>query len=298
MLLFDSDSLPLRERHGAVVDSLTSAAAASIMIPDRGGGGMHLRLHGWELGGVEVIDARCSAHTLRRTPRQTSRDDETVLAITYAMRGRGVHRQLDHELTVRPSALWATNFAIPYEHHVTDTWTTTAKIPLRLLGVAHDQVGDGLSVAAAASLGTATLALARAVFLSVTADGMDHEAHHDTLMLRAKKYISDHLAEAGLSASAIAEANHVSVRQLYRTWTQADLPLEQWIIAQRLERAREELARPAATPVSITAVAQRWGFASASHFTRRFRDAYDLSPREWQVINHEAPAHEKAQAAV
>ena len=88
-----------------------------------------------------------------------------------------------------PSAIWATNFAQPYVHHVTDTWTTTAKVPLRLLGVPEDlavpalehvgrsplaplfshhmahvrQVADDINDAAAASLGTATLALARAL---------------------------------------------------------------------------------------------------------------------------------------
>ena len=153
-------------------------------------------MHAWDLGGVEVVDARCSAHTMRRSARQAARDDETVLAITCARRGRGVHRQLDHEFKVQPSAIWATNFVQPYVHHVTDTWTTTAKVPLRLLGVPEDlvaprwstsaaarwprcsattwqhvrQVADDINDAAAASLGTATLALARALVISVSGD--------------------------------------------------------------------------------------------------------------------------------
>ena len=36
MLVFDSASVPVRERHGAIVDSITSAAAASFMTADGG----------------------------------------------------------------------------------------------------------------------------------------------------------------------------------------------------------------------------------------------------------------------
>ena len=217
----------------------------------------------------------------------------------------------DHDLTVRPASLWATDFSKPYVHHVTDTWTTTAKVPRPLLGMpdriadlalphlgtsplaplfiqhmAHvRQVADGLSVPAAASLGTATLALARALFLSVSPDGLDGDTLEDTLLIRVKAYIADHLAEAGLNPTSIAAANHVSVRQLYKTCAHADLQLEQWIITQRLERAREDLARPTPAPISITALAGRWGFASPSHFTRRFHAAYGITPREWQALN-------------
>ncbi|MFF2198440.1 AraC family transcriptional regulator, partial [Streptomyces sp. NPDC058157] len=30
-------------------------------------------------------------------------------------------------------------------------------------------------------------------------------------------------------------------------------------------------------------VAQRWGFVSPSHFSRAFRAAYGMTPREWQA---------------
>jgi AraC-like DNA-binding protein len=61
--------------------------------------------------------------------------------------------------------------------------------------------------------------------------------------------------------------------------------LEKWIIHQRLESAREELALPTHAPVPIAAVAHRWGFTDAGHFARRFRNLYGMSPREWQALN-------------
>lgn len=99
-----------------------------------------------------------------------------------------------------------------------------------------------------------------------------------------KAYVGSHLADAALGAKTIAAAHHVSVRHLYKTCAKADLQLEQLIILQRLERAREDLARSTPAPLSVSAVSQRWAFVSASHFARRFRDAYGLSPREWQTL--------------
>ncbi|WP_307853105.1 helix-turn-helix domain-containing protein [Kitasatospora sp. RG8] len=40
----------------------------------------------------------------------------------------------------------------------------------------------------------------------------------------------------------------------------------------------------------MAAVAGRWGFASASHFSRAFRAAYGVSPREWQAASGRAPS--------
>ncbi|WP_158580708.1 AraC family transcriptional regulator [Cellulomonas rhizosphaerae] len=311
MLVFDSATLPTRERYGAIHDAITSAASATFMAPARGGESVHLRMQAWDLGGgVEVIDARCSAHTLRRTVR--AGDEQPTYLITCGLKGRGAHHQLDREMPVRPTGVWGTDLTHPYVHHVTDTWTTTAKVPRDLLGVpsrlagpafqhlsdsplaplfhrhmaeVRDVAGD-LNPVAAASLGTATIALTRALIASVTDDDrLNRETTGDILLLQVKEFVRAHLADRALDPRTVAAANHVSLRHLYKTCAQADLHLEQWIIAERLAGAHEELARPSSAPVSIAAVARRWGFSSTSHFARRFREAYELSPSEWQALN-------------
>lgn len=314
MLVFDSASMPPRDRYDAVVDSITSAAGASFMTPERGDDHLHLTLNAWHLGGVEVVDAKCSAHTLRRSARQSAASDETVIAITCGRLGRGLHRQHDHELTVRPADIWATNLAEPYSHHVTDTWTTTAKVPQRLIGLPMELVGpalgqigrsplaplfnrhmlhttevaDDVNGTAVASLGMATLALARALLASVSNDAdIERQALDDSLMPRVMAFVRAHLADPSLDATSIAAAHHVSVRHLYKTFARAGLSLEAWIIHRRLECAHEELATATQAPLSIAAVAHRWGFADASHFARRFRSLYGMSPREWQALNRD-----------
>jgi AraC-like DNA-binding protein len=312
VLVFDSDVLPARDRFGAIHEAITSAASATFMAPARGAEGIHLRMHAWDLGGgVEVVDARCSAHTLRRTGRA---DGEPTYLITCGLKGRGAHQQLDREMSVRPAGVWGTDLTRPYLHHVTDTWTTTAKVPHDLLGIAprlatpaFSHIGDSplaplfirhmtevrevagdLNPVAAASLGTATLALARALIASVTDDDrLSRETASDILLLQVKEFVREHLTDRDLNPHAIAAATHVSLRYLYKTCAQADLHLEQWIINERLAGAHEELARPTQARVSIAAVARRWGFASTSHFARRFRESYGLSPSEWQALHRQ-----------
>jgi AraC-like DNA-binding protein len=197
-------------------------------------------------------------------------------------------------------------------HHVTDTWTTTVKVPERLLGVPPNlatpalqhlgnsplaplfthhvaevrRVAGHINGPAAASLGTATLALARALVASVsTDDRLAREASEDILLQRVKAYVRSHLANGDLAPHTIAAATHVSVRQLYKTCANADLHLEQWIITERLAGAHEDLARTSSPALPVAVIAHRWGFTNASHFARRFRAAYGLSPREWQALN-------------
>ncbi len=97
-----------------------------------------------------------------------------------------------------------------------------------------------------------------------------------------RAYVRRHLTEPGLDAERIARAHAVSVRHLYRVCAAAGMSLEQEVIAQRLEAARVRLSSPAGRQRSIAATARACGFADASHFARRFRAAYGLSPREWQ----------------
>ncbi|MQA94396.1 MAG: helix-turn-helix domain-containing protein [Streptosporangiales bacterium] len=56
-----------------------------------------------------------------------------------------------------------------------------------------------------------------------------------------------------------------------------------WIRHRRLERCRKEMLDPAHRQCPIAAIAVRWGFASAAHFSRAFRDAYGVAPRDYRL---------------
>lgn len=76
----------------------------------------------------------------------------------------------------------------------------------------------------------------------------------------------------------------MSVRHLYDVWARAgheQTPAE-WIATRRVERARDLLAADGPDRPTVAEVARRCGFADASHFGRRFRQAYGTSPGAWR----------------
>ena len=106
---------------------------------------------------------------------------------------------------------------------------------------------------------------------------------------RADAYISDHLRDAKLSVERVARAIGVSaghLRQLYRAAT--NLTVAQSIVDRRLANCRKELADPSLAETSITSIAFRWGFSESSSFSRAFRRAFGISPRQYRKINRGA----------
>ncbi|MFF7893216.1 helix-turn-helix domain-containing protein [Streptomyces sp. NPDC007907] len=101
-------------------------------------------------------------------------------------------------------------------------------------------------------------------------------------LVRVKDHIARHLADPGLAPPGIAAAHHMSVRYLHKLFQPEGVTVGEWIRTQRLERCRRDLLRPPAPGPGVAAVAGRWGFTSPSHFSRSFRAAYGMTPREWQ----------------
>jgi AraC-like DNA-binding protein len=73
-----------------------------------------------------------------------------------------------------------------------------------------------------------------------------------------------------------------------------------WIRSQWLEGCQRDLADPALRLTSIHRIAARWGFSHPAVFSRAFRGAYGLSPREYrqQALGSGAAVTEPCQDGV
>ncbi|WP_431966916.1 helix-turn-helix domain-containing protein [Actinacidiphila sp. bgisy160] len=121
------------------------------------------------------------------------------------------------------------------------------------------------------------------VTMALGRDDLARAPLNNTLLQRVQEYVRLHLAEPDLTAARIAAEHHVSVRQLYLTLSRAGITLGDWMRTQRLEECKRELASSAHRFMTIEAIAHRWGFTSAPHFSRVFKAAYGVSPREWRL---------------
>ncbi|MFD5326456.1 AraC family transcriptional regulator [Streptomyces sp. NPDC127092] len=102
------------------------------------------------------------------------------------------------------------------------------------------------------------------------------------LVRRIRSHVDAHLWDRELSPASVAAAQHISVRYLHRLFESHGSTIGRWIQHRRLEEARRELGRPGSRDITVAAVARRWGFASATHFSRSFRAAYGVPPSAWR----------------
>ena len=97
-----------------------------------------------------------------------------------------------------------------------------------------------------------------------------------------RSFIDRRLHDPVLGPTTIAAAHHVSTSYVHKLFAGAGTTVTTWIRAQRLEHARRDLSDPAMAAVPVHHIATRWGFAHHSTFTRAFRSAYGMAPRDFR----------------
>jgi len=112
---------------------------------------------------------------------------------------------------------------------------------------------------------------------------------------RIKTYIDGHLRDPDLRVDRLAQVFGCSKRYLHKAFESRGTSIGKYILGLRLERCREELRNPAYVEKSVTDIAYSWGFNSANHFSRSFKEEYGLSPRELRAES--APTSTRQHAA-
>jgi AraC-like DNA-binding protein len=262
----------------------------------------------WDLGGANIFTTRASGIRLLRTPSQAKQDAMPVVALSVQQQADGRHEQLARQEIVPPGELMVVDLSAPYDFSWSgDGAAGCIQISIDQLGLPVDVIRRGVGnvrrsplyrlvaqhVAqvtadadrlsadpAAPALGAASIELARALLVSA-ARVESREVLADTLLTRVRTYVRQHLTDPDLRPATIAAAHNISLRHLYKVCAEADLSLEQWIIGERLRGARDELLRQGQR--SIAAIARSRGFRDPTHFARRFRAEYGMSPSEWRT---------------
>ncbi|HEY5836482.1 helix-turn-helix domain-containing protein [Streptomyces sp.] len=279
-----------------------------------------------DLGSLNLCSVRSNARTVRRTAALIRDDLEPSVFLGLQVSGSSMVIQGDREAVLRPGDLAVYDTTEPYtlvnengihqhyfriprrelalpasaiskvtavrmgrDHPVADLASTYfARLADTQLRMDRQQVG---------AVGQPSVELLRAVIATYLGDArLAQEPLEATLQYRIMEYMRAHLAEHDLSAARIARTHHISVRHLYTILARSGITLGDWLRANRLEQCRKELAGPASRSLTIGAVAHRWGFTSATHFSRVFKEAYGLSPREWRRLT-EQPTVDLGRAA-
>jgi AraC-like DNA-binding protein len=100
------------------------------------------------------------------------------------------------------------------------------------------------------------------------------------LMMRIKQHIDSHLSDCDLTPSDIASALFISTRHLHNLFHEEGDTVSSYIRAERLDRCRNDLADHLSADYTVAAIAARWGFPDAAHFSRIFKSRFGYSPSE------------------
>jgi AraC-like DNA-binding protein len=310
--LIDTDRLSPSERRPAQVGAVLEAAIGSrVRFADRRPP-THARMDAWDLSGLTVTRTDLSGELeLTQSARQAREDTEPLLSFAVQEVGTALQQHLDGELVVPAGGLTLTDVTSPWAYRWSGRGVCRSlQVPVARLGVSVDVVRRALPQARHSplyglvsahleqvardaeqlvaepmvhSLASATVDLTRALIVSAAGAGRaTDDALAETMLSQVRSHVRQHLTDPDLSARTVAAALSISVRQLYRVCSAAGFSLEQWVIDQRLEGARAELADPGSAGRPVAVVARRWGFTDASYFSRRFRQAHGVTPREWR----------------
>lgn len=103
------------------------------------------------------------------------------------------------------------------------------------------------------------------------------------LLRRVQDFILSGLGDIELTPGVIAAAVPISERRLHRLFAATGTTLCRWIQQRRLDRCAADLANPELREQSITEIAFRWGFNDSAYFSRVFKKAFNLPPREFRA---------------
>ncbi|MDG4767049.1 helix-turn-helix domain-containing protein [Solwaraspora sp. WMMD406] len=305
--VLDTTDLPQPDRVEAVYLAMMYASAPCHVIHEDPDGDIFCRMELWDLGNANIFISRSTGIRLLRTARQAKQDAMPVVALSVQRQAHGHLEQHKHLQVVPPGELLAVDLSAPYDYSWSgDGAAGCIQIPSDQLGLPIDVIRQAIhrlrasplygmvtnhiahlvhdparvtADPAAASVTTASVELARALLASAAhADRLTSQVLAETLLTRVRTYVRQHLADPDLTPGRIATAHNVSLRHLYKVCAQADISLEQWIISERLQHAWHDLRQPENRYRPVAAIAHRWGFRDTTHFTRRFKTRYGISP--------------------
>lgn len=161
-----------------------------------------------------------------------------------------------------------------------------ALLRTHLLALAESAQFITREAAAATARGTAEL-LAACIVSTQGAMERAREQIQTAALIRAKRFIDDHIAAIDLTPESIALGIGVSRATLFRAFTSLG-GVANYVQDRRLMYVRRCLARRLRSE-SVSEIGYRFGFRSDAHLSRAFRKRFGMAPRDVRSLFAELP---------
>jgi AraC-like DNA-binding protein len=272
----------------------------------------HAELRTRNLGGINFFDIRADAHHAVRTPALLKSDDTRVYGITLQMEGTSSITQDGQTSTLHPGDFALYDSTREFERDFPESYRclivrfphammqlpshTLSSVTATRFG-ANDGVGvvvspflaemannlSELSGWAGVRVAHALIDLVSSALAEKLTDAQIASANPRAhAFVRVCEYIMQNLGDPTLSPDVIAHANFISTRQVHKIFHAERITVSQFIRDRRLEECRRQLADPADAHLTVGQIAAQWGIYDGAHFSRIFRNAYGMSPRDYR----------------
>jgi len=279
------------------------------------------RLAHCDAGDVKLCRLSASSHRVARTPDLIRQDDRGFLKVVFQMAGSTWFEQGGRKTLLQPGewSLYDTMKAYTVSN-TGDIEQLVLLVPREKILAAHLNPDELLVQRYEARAGIGRLAgellqrafeeiescspesaeaIGEAVAQLLRQSLMERAGRPTSLTLREalrdriRTYVLRNLRDPDLSIERIAAALRCSKRNLHKAFSNDGATLSDTIWRLRLEHCRRDLHSPACAWKSITEIAFSWGFSSATHFSKAFKDAYGLSPKACRLMGGEGGAAEE-----
>ncbi len=265
------------------------------------------------LGPIRIARMSVDRCSIDRKPRHIGARPGRFYAFIHQVRGHGLFRQYGREAALHEGDFTLCDSITPHSMRVDEmSEFVMLRVPAEVLR-AHlpspEQFCGCLLAAAAghthsaASLTTSLLRqieielsedhqnrIARSVLdliatsYAIAFDGKDAISSVMTGRQAAvKRYIEENLRDPDLSPRSVGKGLNLSPRYLRMIFAIDNAEtVAAYILRRRLEEVARQFGDPRWRGHTITEIAFGWGFNSAPHFTRAFRERFDASPRDYR----------------
>lgn len=266
-----------------------------------------------ELGDITVSILECGPAHFIRSQTDVSGAVADHVFFLLQLDGHTIYRQDGREDQAWPTDLVLIDARRPYELYIPEhSRILIFKVPQRAV---EQRLGPTIGITAIGVSGTEGLGALVSGFLSLLPAGLpiaqemlesriaDHAVDLAVMALTAgtvgrrpvlsaakevalaslRTAIDHHLGDPDLHTESVARSAGMSVRYASQLMAEQGTTIERYVVDQRLQQCRRVLEDPAQAHRSITDIAMSWGFSDVSHFGRRFKQAFGLSPRDFRA---------------
>lgn len=274
------------------------------------------RMKSRAVGEILITEISATSHQVHRTPSLIAQNDKKYIKMSLQMSGSGLLLQDGRQAVLGPGDIAIYDTSRPYtlEFHG-DFRSLVVMFPHSHIDLPADSLARLTATRIVGDEGIARLVgpflihLARnmdrlvghsgirlvhnAIDLVTTVlysqldatEGDASNSHRASLLREVHAYIDTHLSDPELSPRDIAAATFISTRHLHGIFKEQGVTVSAWIRSRRLEHCRRDLTDPLLESKPVSAIAARWGFTDASHFSRLFRSTFGEAPTRFRMTS-------------